>query len=170
MQEPNLNGMWETFIRIGLPNTVSHSRFYDMIRSNVHPTIFDLKQKEIIDWHCFLVHNRDSGVPTTEDDDNLYFHIRISLKKDVNPEDFLPKYCLMTRKVKPDDVKQIWITENEVMDTSKFKTERIEEAWRIIGEQSEWFLNMLDSYKENVEITPKQVGPFLHYFSNMMGL
>jgi len=136
----------------------------------VYPTIQDLRQKEIIDWYCFLVHNRGSGVPTTEDDDNLYFHIRFSLSKHINPKGFLPEYCVMTRKVKYENVKQIWISNDEVMDISKFKTERIEEAWRIIGEQSEWFLKMLERYKENIKITPKQVAPFMHYYSNMAQL
>ena len=121
MQEPNLNRMWETFIKIGLPKAVPLTKSYRMIRSMVYPTILDLTQKEIIDWYCFLVHNRESGVPTTEDDDNLYFHIRFSLSKDIHPKDFLPEYCVMTGKANYENVKQISISRHEVMDISKFK-------------------------------------------------
>lgn len=56
------------------------------------------------------------------------------------------------------------------VDTSLFKTEEIEEAWRVIGEQSEWLLNTLNIYKENAKITPVQILPFLHYFANMTQL
>ena len=170
MQKPNLNRTWETFIKIGLPNEVPLAKFYHMIRTNVYPTISDLKQKGIIDWYCFLVHDRKSGVPTTEDDDNLYFHIRFSLKKEINSKDFLPKYCVMTRKVKLEWVTDISITKTEVMDKSLFKNGEIEEAWRIIGEQSEWLFSLLDIYKEDVKITRKQILPFLHYYANMTQL
>lgn len=165
MQEPDLNKMWETFIRIE-PSL----DFRSLIRTMLYPTILDLRQKEIIDWYCFLIHNRKGGVPTTEDDDNAYFHIRFSLKKNINPKDVLPDYCVMTRKVKPKAVADIWISQTEVMDKSKIRDEKIEKAWRIIGEQSEWFLNLLDIYKEDARITPKQVSPFLHYFANMTQL
>ena len=45
--------------------------------------------------------------------------------------------------------------------------EEIEEAWRIIGEQSAWVLEMLNIHKNNIEITASQVGQFLHYYFNM---
>ena len=165
MQEPDLDRMWETFIRIESSLDLPSS-----IRIRVYPTILGLRQKEIIDWYCFLIHNRKSGVPTTEDDDSAYLHIRFSLRKDINPKDVLPDYCVMTRKVKPKAVANISISQTEVMDKSKIKDEKIEKAWRIIGEQSEWLLNLLDIYKEDARITPKQVLPFLHYFANMTKL
>lgn len=168
MQKPNLNQMWETFIKIGLE--VHYGSLCDMIRFQIHPVISDLRQKKIIDWYCFLIHNRESGVPTTKDDNNAYWHIRFELKQDMNPKDFLPKYCVMTRKVKLEWVADISITKTEVMDKSLFKNGKIEEAWRIIGEQSEWLLNLLDIYKEDVKITPKQILPFLHYYANMTQL
>lgn len=174
MQEPNLNRMWETFIRIGLPSAFSHERFYHMARFMVHHTASDLENKKIIDWFCFLIHNRDSGqIPTSHDDNNLYFHIRVSLREGVRSEEFLdslPKYCVMTREVKRERVDHISIGKNVFIDTSLFRKEKIEEAWRILGEQSEWFLKMLDTFKENIKITPLQVGPFLHYYSNMFQL
>ena len=52
------------------------------------------------------------------------------------------------------------------MDTSLFETGEIEEAWRIIGEQSEWFLSMLNIFKKDVKIPILYVGQFLHYFAN----
>ncbi len=168
VQKPDLNRMWETFIKIGLE--IRYDNLYDLIRFKIHPMISDLRQRGIIDWYCFLIHNRTSGVPTTEDDKNAYWHIRFTVSKDVNPKDFLPNYCCKTRKVKSEWVKDISISRIEVMDKSLFVNGKIEEAWKIIGEQSEWLLDLLDIYKEEVKITPKQVLPFLHYFANMTQL
>jgi len=168
MEKPDLNKMWETFIKIGL--RLRHENLYDTIRFKIHPIISDLTQKRLMGWYCFLVHNRNSGVPTTKNDNNAYWHIRFELKKDMKPEDFLPKYCVMTRKVKPEWVADISISPTEVMDKSLFKSGKIEEAWRIIGEQSEWLLGVLDIYKEDVKITSKQVLPLLHYYANMTQL
>jgi len=128
MQEPDLDRMWETFIRIESPLDLPSS-----IRTMVYPTI-------------------------------------LCLRKDINPKDVLPDYCVMTRKVEPKAVADISISQTEVMDKSKIKDEKIEKAWRIIGEQGEWLLNLLDIYKEDARITPKQVLPFLHYFANMTQL
>jgi len=152
MQKPDLNQMWETFIKIGLPNEVPHTKFYPLIRTKVYPTISDLEQKGLIDWYCFLVHNKKSGVPTTEDDDNLYFHIRFSLKKEINSKDFLPNYCVMTRHI------EHGLESITGINKSIIRNEEIEEAWRIIGEQSEWFLEMLSIHKEDVGIPPNQIG------------
>jgi len=54
------------------------------------------------------------------------------------------------------------------IDTSLLKKGQIEEAWRIIGEQSEWVLNMLDIYREAVEVPLEQITQYLHYYFNML--
>ena len=172
MEKPDMNRMWETFIKIGLRKETSFGRIINMIRFNIYPMIEDLKQKKIINWYHFLIHNRESGVPTTEDDNNLYFHIRFTLNKNIEVKEekdvngFLPNYCVLTRKRKPRRIERI-----SGIDKSLLRNEKIEEAWRIIGEQSEWLLNMLDIHKEDVEIDkyPKQIAQFLHYFFNMLG-
>jgi len=168
MQKPDLNKMWETFIKIG--PEVHHDILYDMLRFKIHPMISDLRRERIIDWYCFLIHVKTSGVPTTEDDKNAYWHIRFTVSGNIDPKDFLPNFCGMTRKVEREWVKDIYISSTEVMDKSLFVNGDIEEAWRIIGEQSEWLLGLLDIYKKDVKITPIQIKPFLHYFANMTQL
>ena len=167
MQKPNLNQMWETFIKIGLPNEVSFGRLVQIIRFNIYPMISRLKDDGIINWYHFLIHNRESGVPTTEDDNNLYYHIRFALKKDIKPKDvhnLLPNYCEKTRPI------ERRLESISGIDKSLLKNEEIEEAWRIIGEQSEWLINMLNIHKEDIEIPTDQVEQFLHFYSNMTGL
>lgn len=170
MEKPDLNRVWETFIKIGLPNEVSFERVTPMIRTIIYPLISNLEQNKIINWYCFLRHARGSGVPTTEDDDNHYFHIRVALREGVKPKDFLkllPEYCVMTRKVERSWVEQIAVTKTITFDTSLLKCEEIEEVWRIIGEQSEWLMKLLDMFKEDVDIPSHHIGIFWHYYANM---
>lgn len=175
MEKPDLNRMWETFIRIGLANQVPVARVIHMIRFNVYPMISDLRDKKIIDWHFFLIHNWRTGVPTTPDDKNLYFHIRFTVNKDIevknekDVDNLLPNYCVMTRKIKRKRVENIHMSKTEDMDKSLFRNEKIEEAWKIMGEQSEWVMNMLNIHKKEVEVPVKHIGQFLHYYFNMFG-
>ena len=162
MEKPDLNRMWETFIRIELPNEVSLGGVINIIRFKITPMISDLRQKKIINWYHFLIHG--SG---RKDDPNLYFHIRFDIKKDIKSLDdlHLPDYCEkdMTRKINP-------IRNIAGIDKSLIENEEIEEVWRIIGEQSEWIMNMLNIHKENVEIPITQIIQFMHYYLNMLGL
>jgi len=165
MQNPSLDKMWETFIKIGLPNEVSFGRLIQTIRFKIYPMISDLRQKKLINWYCFLIHRS-----RRKDDPNLYFHIRVALEKGVDPEVFresLPDYCVFDQPIKREELESI-----SGIDNSLLKTEEIEEAWRIIGEQSEWVMSMLNIHKKDVEINkyPKQIGQFLHYYFNMFGL
>ena len=168
MQRPDLNRMRETFIKIPTEdNRLRLSLLYNYIRSKIYPIISCLKEYGMINWYCFLIHDRNSGVPTSEDDNNPYFHIRFALTKDVDPDEFrksLPNYCVMTRKISRESVESITGIDNSILENG------IEEAWKIIGEQSKWFLEMLNIHKEDVEIPSQQIAQFLHFYANMSQL
>jgi hypothetical protein len=156
MQVPDMNNVWETFIRISPDENVINA-----IRSRIRPLIFHLRDEGLIGWYHFLIHNQKSGVPTSDDDTAAYFHIRFEVKgADVN--EILPAYCVMTRKHAPESIYGI--------DKTLLKNEQIEEAWRVIGDQSEWVLNMLAIHKDDAEIPSKQIAQFMHYYSNMLQL
>jgi hypothetical protein len=170
VEKPDLNKLWETFIRFSWDD-LSSGRQIDTIREKVVPTISILKAKGHVDWYCFLINNRNSGVPTSEDDEDLFFHIRFALEKHINPVDILPNYCVLTRKVEPAWVKTISIdNKGTQFDASLFKEESIEGVWKILGEQSEWLLNLLSAFKENVTIPANYIERFLHYYTDMPGL
>ena len=163
MESPNLTRMWETFIKIPADeDSIILSDVYDIIRSKIGPLISRLECTGVINWYCFLIHSRHSGVPTSEDDDNPYFHIRFEFVKDVHPSRVLPRYCVMTRKVPRNQVNSI-----DGIDTSLLKSEKIEEAWRLIGEQAAWLLELFSIHKEDVDVPPEQIGQFLHFYANM---
>ena len=172
MQKPDLDRIWETFVRLQIePRRTLPDSIFNTVRTRISPLISRID--ELIDWYCFLVHGKKSGVPTAENDGNAYFHIRVSLKQNAKPDDFLeslPTYCLMTRKVEREWVKDISIGEGTKFDTSLLKDQKIEEVWRIIGEQSEWLLNMLSIYRDDIQIPLQHIGQWFHYFFNMTGL
>jgi len=150
MNKPDLNKLWETFIRFSW-DELSSGGHIGLIREKVAHVISVLKAKGDIGWYCFWIHDRNSGVPTSADDDYLYFHIRFELKKHISPVDVLPIYCVLTRKVEPEWVKAVSIdNKGSPFDVSLLRDESIEEVWRIRGEQSEWLLNLLKSFKNNV--------------------
>lgn len=167
MQKPDLSQMWETFIKMSWED-IRLGRHVNILRFKISPMVSWLKDNGVINWYCFLIHDRGSGVPTTEDDDNPYFHIRFALEKDVESDEFLlslPNYCIMTRKMERNQVESI-----SGIDKSLLKNEEIEEAWRIIGEQSEWLLEMLNIHKEDADIPLQHVAQFLHFFANITQL
>ena len=157
--------MWETFIKFSWED-IRSARHFDVIRNQIYPLITQLKADGIINWYCFLIHGKDNGVPTTPDDTNPYFHIRFDVTEEIDPIQYLPIYCVLTRKVELLWVKDISVA-NGLFDTQLMKDESIEEVWRLIGEQSEWVFNLLNSFKGNVTIPLQCVGQFLHYYANM---
>jgi hypothetical protein len=166
MEKPDLNHLWETFIKIPVEGDVvgpsDVMNIYRIIRSKMGPLIALLREEHGLGWYCWLIHNRRSGVPATEGDDNPYFHVRLEFADDVTPEEFLPDYCVMTGKIRRQHVTSI-----TGIDESLLRNEEIEEAWRLIGEQSEWLLNLFSIHKEDADIPPEQIGQFLHFFANM---
>jgi hypothetical protein len=54
-----------------------------------------------------VINDRKSGVPTSEDDEELHFHIWFTLEKHIEPLEILRSYCVLTRKIEPTRVKII---------------------------------------------------------------
>ena len=170
MEKPDLDKLWETFIRFSWDELSSGGQI-SLIRDKVDHVISVLKAKGDSGWQCFWIHDKNSGVPTSADDDYLYFHIRFDMKKHISPMDVLPFYCVLTRKVEAEWVKAISIDDKgSPFDVSLLKDESIEEVWRIIGEQSEWLLNLLKSFKENVKIPASYLKGFLNHYTDMTAL
>jgi len=155
MNRPDLSRMWETFIRIPRADIASGIHI-ETIRKRLAPMIGSLVNNRIIDWYCFLIHDKTSGVPTNSNDEDAYFHVRLGLGTDSTPSMLvtsLPECCTMTRPVQA-----AWMTNILGIDRTLLKNEDVTEAWRVIGEQSEWLLRMLDSHKEDANIFPNQIG------------
>jgi len=162
MKKPDLDRIWETWIEAGSPQGRQElfNRGVSIIRSQVSETVAILEKRKIIDWYQFLIHSK-------ENDGKLYFHVRFSLRNGIDSKKFLdslPTYCLYPKHLERREVESI-----SGITTPLLKNDEIEEAWRIIGEQSEWIIHMVSIHKD-VEIPIQQFVQFMHFYMNMMGL
>jgi len=160
MEQPNLDQMWETWVRIEPKAGSTLKTLQDTIRNKIYPLVSSMKKKKIINWYHFLLH------PYPRDPNNGYFHIRFSVIGNIKrAEDLgLPEYCVSTMKINP-------IRDITGVNRVLLKNEKIEEAWRIIGEQAEWIIKLVNIHREDIEGIPiDQFVQFMHFFMNMMGL
>jgi hypothetical protein len=146
--------MWRTWIKIEMGNHSPFKSFQDTIRVKVSPFL-QLKNNGHINWFYFLFH------PKPDDSTNYYFDVVFTTDED-NANSFLPEYCIGTEKINPTS-SILGIDVGILEDTD------IREAWKIIGEQSEFIIDLVLSHKKDLEIHPKQIAQFMHYFMNPLG-
>jgi hypothetical protein len=166
MERPDLERVWHTFVEITSAGVYTGEHI-ELLRFKIRPVLVDLERRGIIKWYCFLIHGKGSGVPTKLTG-SMYIHARLGLCDRVDSDELIrtfPSYFVGTEHVPFSNLNSI-----AGIDRTLLKEGAIEEAWRIIGEQCEWLLNLLNIYKENASLFPKQVGQFLHYFSNITQL
>ena len=166
MQKPNLERVWHTFVKL-TADRIPAGEHIEMLRFSIAPVLRDLMNRGIIGWYCFLIHDKKSGVPAHLDD-SLYFHIRLGLAENTDPGVLvgaLPSCFVGTEKVPKSEIDSMG-----GIDKTRLRSGAIEEAWRIIGEQCEWLLDLLDIYVGTASVFPDQIGQFLHYFSNITQL
>lgn len=157
MQKPNLDRLWQVWIKIDIQQDLFNSAI-NTIRTRVTEAVSILEAK--IDWYYFLIHGRPNDV-------NLYFHCVFSLRESVNSEEFtssLPDYCLY-----PEHLERSYGESISGINKEFLKNEEIEEAWRIIGKQSEWIIDLVRIHKDG-QLPIQQFTQFMHYYMNMMGL
>jgi hypothetical protein len=173
--------IWETFLPIATWHTADLAPAADtawllskgceaespallvQLRDEVLPTVRKLGR--YIEWFSFLVHDRASGVPTTEDDKRCYIHLRLKLRKfqrrEIIPSipRFLSDPWQFTRKV--DLSREIAGVDPKVLD--------VDRAWAELGEQSAWLLNFIeacDAHADGLQLV-RIVRQHLHFFANM---
>jgi hypothetical protein len=105
-------------------------------------------------------------VPTTEEDDGFYLHLRMALADPANGSEFirrLPDYCVMTRKMKVPDPPSL-----DTVDISSLSGANVEQGWKILGESSDWVLQLLQSHDPTKPVPLQNVSQFLHYLGNQL--
>ena len=159
MKAPDLDYVYETFVR--LPLQLKLSEYFEILRTKIIPLIHLLRDEEVIDWYSFQIHNRDSGVPTTQDDPHKYVHLRLEVAPGFPMDELtkrLPASCLMTQQA-TDLREPKWNGINESLKA-------ISEYWRVEGETSEWVRRMLEAHKGDVP--PENVLQFFHWMHNQV--
>lgn len=160
MKKPDLSKICETFLKIDVPN---HAELYAFIRSDLAPVLLDLKEKGLINWYSFLIHDKKSGGIPTTDEKSAFFHIRLELGEGIDLEKLnLPRNFEFTRRVSSESLQSC-----SDINKNLLKNEDIAEAWRILGEISELVIAMLNAHKEDAEIPPQQIAQFLHFLANI---
>jgi hypothetical protein len=137
------------------------SKITKMIKTQVTHLVSVLESKKMIDWYYFLIHHKEG------DSLNNYFDLVFSLEEGVESIDFLnslPSYCL-----DPKHLDRPWGESISGIDKTLLKNDEIEEAWKIIGKQSEWIVDMIGIHKD-AEIPIQQFVQFMHFYTNAMGL
>jgi hypothetical protein len=169
-ERPNLERVIETFIPIGVSKEAVSQQFWQdylhLLRSVVAPLVRDLRGKGAIDWYCFLVHDRESGVPTSADDEKSYVHLRMSLTKTSDEAEFikgLPSFCRFSRRMSFPNPSSL-----DRVDIQALAQGQVEQGWKILGESSEWVLKMLDAHDPGKPIPRQNVVQFLHYLGNQL--
>jgi len=170
MNEPRLENVVETFIPITVRGDATQIEvwqdYIDLLRLHVAPVIQDLCSAGLVGWYSFLVHNRQSGVPTDESDEGVYVHLRLEMSGDVKESDLvarLPQICKMTRRMPTPERNRL-----DNNDLLAFRGQRVECGWRVLGECSAWVLAMLDSHDPSVRVPPQNVAQLLHYLGNSL--
>lgn len=144
----------DIFIKLCTPEEHSLDRCIAALRSQIDPLILHLEKEQLIEWYFFLIHNRKSGgIPTSPNDRNLYYHLRFRLRDKVSCERLLKA----TEEIL--GFTPLWRTTNKPaisgrIEKAKLKNEEFEEAWKIMGEQSEWILHMIRAHNRSIDRLP----------------
>ena len=155
LEKPDLNKMWRTWVKVGLKSQLTHKMLQDTIRHKMY-RISQLQKMGEITWYYFLYHNNPNDAA------NGYFDVVFTTERG-DPNEFLPNYCVDTEKIPP-------MRKIGGIDETILQEKDITEAWRIIGEQSEFIIDLVRAHTENSEIHPQQIAQFMHYFMNALGL
>ena len=166
MELPDLNRMWETFVRIGPKRTAGHDYIRGM-RHEVTDVIATLRAAGLVDWYCILVHDHTSGVPTVTSDPDAYWHIRFALLPGKTEDELaaaLPPCCLWLNHMPEQNTRYIG-----GLDASLMQNPDVAKQWQLIGLESELMLHVVSLYREDAH--PGQVrldmSQYAHFVDNM---
>jgi hypothetical protein len=129
----------------------------DLLRQHVLPMLRGA-QRRYIQHYWFLVHNRESGVPTVESDKSIYLDITIVFG---DPCVFLPgDPFVMTRPHELGDACAGW-------DTKKLH-HGIESVYGLLDAQARLVVQFLESFRKDTDdlTVLRHMRQYMHYFSN----
>jgi hypothetical protein len=163
---PDLTRVAETFIRLGPPDEPHNWRHLESLRLEVAPLVADLTERRLILWYSFLVHDRGNGVPAPFGDNDHFWHVRLEMAEGVDLPGLmatLPESCEMTQAADPAILGAMSIPAVELLNLG------VAQAWLLLGEQCEWLLHVIDSYRADAPIAQllPPLNAYLHYAANM---
>lgn len=167
MTIPNIDRIVETFIKVSIENQITSINYWhiyiEVLYEKLIPLLDNLREDKLINSFSFLIHTRLNGVPTTEDDNNLYIHLRLELSEQKTENELilnLPEYCLFTRKIL---VEPPYIMSG--INSQYLIDEDFRYAWKILSDCSELVVEILKIHK-NKNLPLEHVAQFLHFLGN----
>lgn len=170
--------MWETYLRIdvkpGSPRKASAPlAVVKVLREQVLPLVRRLEDRDVIEWYSFLVHGAPDG-----EKPGAYIHLRMSIVDGV---------AFLSSRLRDlhDGIKQArgkWTEPKRIVapacreiagfDRTAFTGVDIRCAWKLIGEQSAWVLDLIEQHSDKTSdlAVVLHAVQFMHYFSNMLQL
>jgi hypothetical protein len=178
--------IWDAFLRISEPNTADEvpvaepgvlevkgaPEVLKLLRNEVLPLVRKLSAvrtnlvSDQISGYFFLVHNRESGVPTTREDKGAYIHLRLYfyyLNKRARVEQILGDKWEMLTPIRLESSEIAGIDKKHLRDGS------VDVIRDILKKQSELAMQIINAYTDDVDplVMIGQVRQNLHYLANM---
>ena len=166
MRTPELSRLVETFIRVGEQTDLSPDRYFHLLRTEVAPLVCTLRERKLVGWFSFLVHDCSSGVPTTPDDRAVYLHLRLELLPEVTFDtlrNVLPPICILTRTAAPVDERSLSPADHKALVAPEVAT-----GWALFGASSEWALDFACAHRDDRSLPVQNLRQFLHYLGNQL--
>lgn len=167
MAIPNLDRIVETFIKVSIENQITSinnwHNYIEVLYEKLIPLLDNLREKEIIKSFSFLIHTRLNGVPTIEEDNNPYIHLRLELADNMTADELkstLPAFCLFFQESPIDPPYTMSGIESKYLIDEDFRY-----AWKILCDCSELVVNILKIHKDK-NLPIQHVAQFLHFLGN----
>ena len=132
MRTPDLSRLVETFVLVG--TEPSPDRHFRMLRTIVAPVLRDLRDGNLIGWFSFLVHDHNSGVPTTPNDTAAYLHLRFERMPGIDFDTLLaalPEFCVFSRPVSTVDERSLHPADHTALVAPEVAT-----GWALFGQSA----------------------------------
>ncbi len=164
MRTPDLSRLVETFVLVG--TEPSPDRHFRMLRTIVAPVLRDLRDGNLIGWFSFLVHDHNSGVPTTPNDTAAYLHLRFERMPGIDFDTLpaaLPEFCVFSRPVSTVDERSLHPADHTALVAPEVAT-----GWALFGASSEWALDFPCAHRNDRSLPVNNLCQFLHYLGNQL--
>lgn len=147
----------DTFIKI---NDLSLGGYIAQLRKDLVPEIRKLEKSNDINWYCVLIHDQGHlGGRVPQNDQNLYIHIRLGLPEGSNIDEFMKNLPPIFQQPIQNPIGPMGS-----FNASMFKDQDWRYAWKLLGEASEWVLDVVESYEGVIPVD--QIIQLLHYITN----
>jgi hypothetical protein len=153
----------DTLIKL---NNSKYDNCIKQLKCDVLPMIRLMESKGVLQWFCFLLHDRlqlSDRLP--KDDENYYIHLRLNPRNNdylSSLKMLLTSKCVYTKKAylgKIAGVRKDLLKDNDWLN-----------AWWIIGEISDMALKLIEAHKGDEIVPVEQFLQFYHYATNMITL